>query len=201
MVSLEEGKFLVKLARKTIELAFENKEPNVDESSLTKDLKEKRGVFVTLYRIGNHHEDLRGCIGYPYPVLPLYVATIESAIEAAFNDPRFPPLKKEELDKTVIEVSVLTKPKLVRAKNLDDFLQKIELGKDGLIVERGLMKGLLLPQVPKEYNMTKKEFFYEACMKAGFVYDGDFNSIRIYKFQAEIFKEVKPKGEVIKLQF
>jgi len=201
MLSLEEGKFLVRLARETIKKAFDNEQPKIDDNKLTKNLRENRGVFVTLYKLVDKHEELRGCIGYPYPVLPLYEATMRSAIEAAFNDPRFPPLREKELGEIMIEVSALTKPKMIKAKDLDDLLSKIKLGRDGLIIERGWMKGLLLPQVPIEYKMTKKEFFYEACMKAGFVYDGDFRSIKVYTFQAEIFKEKEPKGEVIKLEF
>lgn len=199
MLSLEEGKFLIKLARRSIESVFENKEIKIDESQLSKNLLEKRGVFVTLYKI-NEKKELRGCIGYPYPILPLYKATINAAIQSAFNDPRFSPLTKNELEKIVIEISVLTKPKLVKAKSLEELLEKMELGKHGIIVERGPYSGLLLPQVPIEYGLSKKEFFYEACLKAGFVYDGNFSLLKVYFFEAEIFCEINPKGKITRKQ-
>lgn len=200
MLSLKEGKFLVELARRAIKDVFLNKRTVIDERKISSNLKEKRGVFVTLYKIENEQKKLRGCIGYPYPVLPLYEATINAAIQSAFNDPRFYPLRKEEMDKIIIEISILTKPKLVKAKSLEELLEKMVLGKHGIIVEKGPYSGLLLPQVPKEYNLTKKEFFYEACLKAGFVYDGDFSGIKVYFFEAEIFSEKEPNGEVVKLE-
>ena len=142
-------------------------------------LKEKRGVFITLYKDGV----LRGCIGYPYPTLPLGKALVNAAISAAYNDPRFPPLKKEELKDIKVEISILTEPKLVK-----DPLKEIKIGKDGIIIEKGIHTGLLLPQVAKEYEWDVKTVLEQTCWKAGLEKDCWKNS-KVYRFQAKIIKE------------
>ncbi|ADP78049.1 AMMECR1 domain protein [Methanothermus fervidus DSM 2088] len=186
MLSEEEGEFLIKLARKSIEEYVKNGKKIDPPKELPKSLTEKRGVFVTLKKNG----ELRGCIGYPEPIKPLAEATIDSAISSATSDPRFPPLKPAELKEISIEVSVLTKPKLVEVENPQEYLKKIKIGKDGIIVEKGFNKGLLLPQVPVEQNWDVEEFLCNACMKAGLPPDCWFDSeTRIYKFQAQIFEE------------
>ena len=108
MISLEEGRQLVKLARHSIETYFSKKHLDMPGSDK---FKEERGVFVTL----NELEKLRGCIGFPEPVYPLKRAIIEAARAAAFKDPRFPPVTEEEIEDITVEISVLTKPKLIEA--------------------------------------------------------------------------------------
>jgi len=110
---------------------------------------------------------LRGCIGYCEPIKPLVNAIIEVAISAATSDPRFPPVKLSEMDKINLEISVLSKPELVEVKNPQEYLEKIKVGLDGLIVENGFNKGLLLPQVPVEWKWDEEEFLCNTCMKAG----------------------------------
>jgi len=171
-------KELLKLARDSIESYFSGKEINLKPYEK---FSEKRGVFVTL----KIKDELRGCIGYIKPILPLYKAVFEMARAAAFEDSRFYPLQKEELKKTEIEISVLTIPKQIEAdpKNL-------ETGKDGLIIEMNNQSGLLLPQVAAEYNWNAKKFLEQTCIKAGLQKDSWQNpKCRIYKFQAEIFNE------------
>ena len=94
------------------------------------------------YKHSKHGEkELRGCIGYPYPTSPLVEAVIDSAINAATQDPRFEPLTLKELSKVVFEVSVLTPPEPVEVKNPKEYVSKIKVGEDGLIVERGFYQG------------------------------------------------------------
>jgi len=197
MLSLEKGKMLVELARTSVENYFRNKKLVIEK---TKDriLNEKRGVFVTIEN--SPDKSLRGCIGYPSAVLPLYEAVQRAACSSAFEDTRFSPLKTEELDKITFEISVLTMPKLIQVKDPKEYEKKIEIGKDGLIMQSGPFSGLLLPQVATEFNWDAKEFLENLCYKAGLTLEWirDKNT-RIWKFQAQIFCEKKPRGEVIEL--
>jgi hypothetical protein len=142
-------------------------------------------------------KDLRGCIGYPYPTEPLAKAVIESAISSATQDPRFYPISLSELDNVVFEISVLTPPQLIETKKSSEYPSKVKVGEDGLIVERGMYKGLLLPQVPVEWKWDCEEFLCQCCIKAGLPPDNWLlDGTRIYKFQAIIFEEEKPRGEI-----
>jgi len=196
-LSLKEGKFLVDLARKAVEEYLKNrKQISVPESTAEKFLH-PCGVFVTINSMKNGEEELRGCIGYPYPTMPLAQAVIESAISSATQDPRFYPLSLSELDKVVFEVSVLTPPQIIEVKKPNEYPNKIKVGKDGLIVERGMFKGLLLPQVPVEWKWDEEEFLCQCCIKAGLPSDcWILEGTKIYKFQAIIFEEEKPRGKV-----
>ncbi len=143
-----------------------------------KSFNEKRGCFVTLTENG----ELRGCIGYPEPVMPLAEALVESAISAC-RDPRFPPLDASELPKIKIEVSVLTRPKPIKPAD-------VKVGRDGLIVRKGFYSGLLLPQVATEYGWSREEFLSQTCIKAGLPPDAwKDKGTEILAFHAEVFGE------------
>ncbi|NYB52221.1 MAG: TIGR00296 family protein [Methanobacteriaceae archaeon] len=186
MISDEEGEFLVKLARKAIESYLKDGKIIPLPDDLPPIMKEERGAFVTLHLNGN----LRGCIGYPEPVKPLAQAVIEVAISAATGDPRFPRVTPSEMEKIQVEVSVLTKPELILVKSPTEYLEKVEVGRDGLIVERGIYRGLLLPQVPMEWNWDVEEFLANTCMKAGMSPDCWLQEgVKLYRFQAQIFEE------------
>ncbi|MEM1759529.1 MAG: TIGR00296 family protein, partial [Thermofilaceae archaeon] len=140
----------------------------------------------------------RGCIGFPEPVLPLVEATIEAAIAAATEDPRFEPMTPDELKSVVFEVSVLSPPQLVQYSKPEELLEKIKVGRDGVIIEKGVLRGLLLPQVPVEYEWNAEEFLENACIKAGLPPDAwRTTRIKVYTFTARIFAEVYPEGEVV----
>ncbi|MHA1860034.1 MAG: TIGR00296 family protein [Candidatus Asgardarchaeia archaeon] len=194
MLSTRDGEELIKLARRTIEEYFKQGKLKIRKTRFN----EKRGVFVSIHTYPDHN--LRGCIGYPYPVLPLGEALQKASFSAAFQDTRFLPLTKEELEHVVFEVSVLTEPKLIKVKNPREYLRMIEIGKDGLIVEHGMNKGLLLPQVPLQFKprWDVQTFLENTCMKAGLLPDMWLDPrIRIYKFQAQVFQEETPSGRVI----
>ena len=196
-LSLEEGKFLVELARKAVEEYLKSRKRISAPENISEKLLQPCGVFVTINTIRDGEKELRGCIGYPYPTTPLVQAVIESAISSATQDPRFYPLSLSELDNVVFEVSVLTPPQLIEVKKPSEYLPKIMVGKDGLIVERGMFKGLLLPQVPVEWEWDEEEFLCQCCTKAGLPPDcWLLENTKIYKFQAIIFEEEKPRGEV-----
>jgi uncharacterized protein (TIGR00296 family) len=196
-LSLEEGKFLVELARKAVEGYLKNGRCINVPRGVPEKLLQLCGVFVTINSLKNGKRELRGCIGYPYPTTPMAQAVVESAISSATQDPRFYPLSLSELDSVVFEVSVLTPPQLVEAEKTTDYSTKIKVGKDGLIVERGICKGLLLPQVPVEWEWDEEEFLCQCCIKAGLPPDNWLlKGTRIYKFNAIIFEEEKPGGKV-----
>jgi len=192
MISLSQGKKLIKVARKAIS------DSSFDAgSALKKEFSEVLGVFVTL----NKDEELRGCIGFPEGVYPLYEAVIKAARSAAFSDPRFSPVSEEELPSITIEVSVLTKPVKIEVKEASEYVNKLKVGKDGLIIRSSYGSGLLLPQVATEYKWDSKEFLEHTCVKAGLSPDSwqNMSDIDIYKFQSQVFSEVSPKGEVKQL--
>ncbi|MCJ7722238.1 TIGR00296 family protein [Candidatus Bathyarchaeota archaeon] len=196
-LTLVEGKFLVKLARQSVTEYLTNGKVLQVPENISPKLMEPCGVFVTLKRVHEETKMLRGCIGLPYPTTPLAQAMIEAAVSAATQDPRFPPVGLKELDQIIFEVSVLTPPELVKAEKPTDYPSKIEVGRDGLIIENGYHKGLLLPQVPVELDWNEEEFLCQTSMKAGLPPDSWLlKNTKIYRFQAIIFEEETPKGEI-----
>jgi uncharacterized protein (TIGR00296 family) len=199
-LSLQEGKFLIDLARNAVREYLETTKIIKPPENTPKKLFENCGVFVTINQLKNGTKKLRGCLGYPYPTNPLVEAVIDSAINAATQDPRFYPLSSAELQQVIFEVSVLTPPEEVRIDNPKDYLSEVKVGQDGLIIERGIYKGLLLPQVPVEWEWCEEEFLCQCCIKAGLPPDSWLmKDTKVYKFQAIIFEEEKPKGEVQRL--
>jgi len=193
MLTKSEGEIAVRLARTAIKECL-NEGRKIEPGNLPDVFKEKRGVFVTLNK-NKEIKELRGCIGRPYPVLPLGVAIIISAINAAREDPRFPPVQPEEIDELVIEVTILTVPKHIKAKP-KDIPDKIVIGRDGLIVSTSLCSGLLLPQVAVEHGFDCTEFLCQTCMKAGLMPDAWLEGAEVYSFEGQIFEEVMPGGEI-----
>jgi uncharacterized protein (TIGR00296 family) len=192
MLNLEDGKKAVQFARQVIQDYIQNREHSNPVLGLL--FQEKQGVFVTLHTYPDH--ELRGCIGIPLPVMSLQTAIIESA-QSVTQDPRFPPLREAELDAILVEITILTKPQLIQVKQPKDYPANIDIGRDGLIVEHGFYKGLLLPQVPVEQEWDKEEYLSHTCMKAGLPPDAWFDkTIKISKFQGQIFTETTPHGPV-----
>lgn len=193
----KEGEFLVRLARKAVKEYLTTGRIMDVPKDLSLKLMERCGVFVTLNSVEHGEKKLRGCIGFPYPTTPLARAVIESATNSATKDPRFPSVSLEELDHIVPEVSVLTPPQPVKVKKPTDYPSKIKVGQDGLIIEKGYHKGLLLPQVPIEWNWNEEEFLCQCCLKAGLPPDcWLLEGTTIYKFSCVITQEITPKGEV-----
>ncbi len=183
---------LIALGREAVWKTFKGEEILVPEF-LKEKYKEKRGIFTTLRRYPDR--ELRGCIGIPLPVYPLWYGTIYTSLSSAFKDPRFKPLKKEEFDKTLWEITLLSVPEEI--KNKEELLQKIEIGKHGLIVEAMGRSGLLLPQVAVEHNLTPEEFLELTCLKAGLPKDcWKKEKTKVYTFTGEIFAEKEPFGEI-----
>jgi len=197
LVNYETGAYLVKFARKTIENSFRGRDESPVEN--LSELYLKRGAFVTLRKYPNN--ELRGCIGFIKPIYPLIVAVKEAALSAAFNDPRFPPLREQELPHITIEVSILTEPELIKVKDRRSLPRLVRCGIDGLIIERGIFSGVLLPQVCTEFNWDSETFLSQTCVKAFLRPDCWLDpETKIHRFQAEIFEEKEPLGEIVKVK-
>jgi uncharacterized protein (TIGR00296 family) len=193
-LSNDDGHTLVKTARMIVTQYLNGTKPKL-EKEFTDNFSFKSGVFVTLNTILG----LRGCIGYPLPDKSLFDALEDAAISAATKDPRFPAVKSKELDSITFEVTILTPPKKVVVSKPEEYLSKIKVGRDGLIVKHGFYSGLLLPQVPIEYGWNEKEFLEYTCEKAGLPKNYWKNSeTEIQKFEGIVFKEENPNGIVIR---
>lgn len=181
MLDHEQRTALLRIARQSIEAVLEARRPELDFQSLHADLKRPSGVFVTL---NERSGDLRGCIGSIEAVAPLAQAVSSSAVNAAFRDPRFYPVQKEELPNLHIEISVMSPIVPVTG------VEEIEVGRDGLIISRGNRSGLLLPQVATDYGWDRETFLNQTCIKAGLPPDcWRSPDCRIEKFSAEVFGE------------
>ena len=188
-LSKKEKQLFIKLARNEIEKYLGINQTRINEEDLkdypiffTKDY----GSFVTLH-IG---ENLRGCIGYIQPITILHNQIRMCAKAAAFEDPRFYPLTREEYPDISVEISLLSP--IERVNSLDE----IKVGRDGLIVQHSIFQGLLLPQVATENNWTKEEFLSHTCLKAGLPSDcWKRNDVIIKKFSAYVFDEKELKGD------
>lgn len=194
MFAAEDGVVAVRQARAAVARALGMPPPGEAPGELPLSFRERRGVFVTWYEHPEHR--LRGCIGYPEPVLPLGDGLRRAAVSAALDDPRFPPVTPRELRTLVAEVSLLTP---FASLPLRDRPRGVEVGRDGLVVESGRFRGLLLPQVAPEQGWTAEEFLDGTCEKAGLA-RGAWRSpqVTVYRFQAEVFQERTPGGEVVR---
>jgi AmmeMemoRadiSam system protein A len=154
-IGAESRRFLLSLARETIRCRLEA-QPLPSPLPAEPALREHRGAFVTLKIDGR----LRGCIGHVIGVAPLWRAVRDNAVAAAFEDPRFEPLTGDELARTQIDISALTPLRLATA-------DEVTVGRDGVMIERGRARGLLLPQVAVEYGWDRETFLDHTCRKAG----------------------------------
>jgi AmmeMemoRadiSam system protein A len=185
-LTTEEGQYLLSVARQTIEEAlFQNMNEPAEDSGFSPKFSERRGTFVTLTTGGQ----LRGCIGHIIPQESLIEGVKTNAINAAFRDPRFKPLAREEFNKIQIEVSILTEPKPLPYRDEEDLLMKLRPGVDGLIIQKGGRQATFLPQVWEQLP-DKKEFLTHLCLKAGL--DADEwkrGELRVSTYQVQAFEE------------
>ncbi len=172
----EERALLLHLAHQAIDTELEQGEMALP--AIPEHLQQQRGAFTTLHLEG----DVRGCVGYVFPVAPLFQAVIETARAAAFQDMRFLPVTREEASQLQISISVLSPLFPIKA-------EEVELGKHGLLVTQGNRRGLLLPQVPAEHGWDLKTFLEQTCHKAGLPSDAWQHGATLEAFTAEIFGE------------
>ena len=200
--TLEEGKALMKFARENIEHFLKNSKRIIIPDDLREKFSDKYGAFVTLNVYNVEGNPLRGCIGYIEPKFPLYDVVHRVSVSSATEDPRFPSVTLEEMDKIIIELSILTPPELIEVSDPNEYLEKIVIGRDGLIVEKGMRRGLLLPQVPVDHdrNWGVEIFLEHTCNKAWLSSEAwrNIKTTKIYSFQAILFEEKVPRGEVVR---
>ena len=191
MYSDEDGKAAVAFARAVIESHLSG---NGELPELPDIFRNESGAFVTLKTFPAH--ELRGCIGYIEGIKPLGETIADVAASAATRDPRFPPVSGDEMGRLAVEVSLLTPLEIVPAKG-ERLADEVKVGVHGLVVERGMARGVLLPQVPVEYGWDASTFLAHTCMKAGLGAGAWLEpNIVFYRFSAEVFEEVEPKGEI-----
>jgi AmmeMemoRadiSam system protein A len=178
--SPEERKQLLSLAHQSIHSRLAGRELRVPAPSAH--LAETRGAFTTLHL----HGKLRGCIGYVVGTSPLYEAVIETAAAAAFEDPRFDPVRENEAAELEIEISVLSPMAAIDPED-------VVVGTNGLMVSQHGRRGLLLPQVPLEWGWDRETFLSETCRKAGLPQDAWKHGAKIEAFTAEVFGETVPE--------
>ena len=172
---------LLTIAREAIAAVLDGRRLEINPAELDEPLRRPAGAFVSL-----HTKDggLRGCIGSIHPVAPLCHAVHGSAVSAAFRDPRFYPVRKDELAILHIEISVMGPIEVVQT------VDEIEVGRDGVIISRGGNAGLLLPQVATDYGWGLEDFLSHTCLKAGLPPDSWRSpGCRIERFPAEVFGE------------
>ncbi len=171
-----ERTLLLQLAHRSIESALAGEE--LDIKPPTARLGEMRGAFTTLHFDGR----LRGCIGYVIPVSPLYQTVAETAQAAAFDDPRFAAVTDAEAPFLQVEISVLSPLKPILP-------EEVVTGVHGLLVTKDGLRGILLPQVPVEWNWDRETFLSQTCLKAGLPADAWMQDIDLQAFTAEVFAE------------
>lgn len=190
-ITLDLARELIKIARESIE-----RRGAVERSKLDRpELSAPAAVFVTLERLSDGRKELRGCIGFIEPMLPLWAAVVESAISSAYMDPRFPPVRSWEMSKIVISLTILGAREPVKS------IDEIVIGRDALYVERkvsgSIFSGILLPEVPVERCWDKKTFADATCMKAGLEEScWEEPDTVLYRIPAITFREREPGGEV-----
>lgn len=195
MLTLEEGTGLIRTARAAIEFQISGKRTEPESGPYPR-LRKPKGVFVSILD-NSRGRRLRGCIGNPFPDKPLLHQTAQSAWEAATKDPRYRPIRHEDLPRILIEVTVLSKPTPMEATKPMEIPNQVIIGRHGLIVDGRGSRGLLLPQVAVDERFDTWEFLSQCCMKAGLLPDAWLDgSARVSRFEGQIFSEEKLKGRV-----
>ena len=183
-----QGQALVRLARQTVAEKLGKPSIKADPEALEDTaFQDQRGTFVTL----TIDKQLRGCIGNLDPSESILAGIKRNAINAAFHDPRFPPLKADELDRVDIEVSILTKPYPLEYRDSKDLLAKLRVNVDGVIIRKGSASATFLPQVWEQLPRPE-EFLSHLCMKAGLSADTWRKShLEVLIYQVQYFEEAK----------
>ena len=185
-LSAEDRKTLLALARQAITRQAHGEEiPDIDIDAASEGLQKDRASFVTL----NKNGQLRGCIGALEARQPLILDVRDNAIGAAFRDPRFPPVKANEVDDLQIEISVLTQPQPLAYEDAADLVSKLRPDVDGVIIQRGWNRATFLPQVWEKLS-DPHQFLQRLCQKAFLPPNAYRNGdLAVYTYQVEKFEE------------
>jgi len=184
-LSLEEKRYLLRQARGVVAARLQLQEEE-HQAAPEGVLGERMGAFVTLRRKSGVYRahQLRGCIGHVVSGDSLIETVRDSALSAAFHDPRFPPLSPAEYNEVEFEISVLSPLRVVEDR------REVIPGTHGVLVRKGWKSGLLLPQVATEQKWDRDTFLYHTCIKAGFEPGCiDDTDVEISVFTATVFDE------------
>ena len=179
MFTKEQKDIMLSAAREVVSSCAKKEKIKVNENLLELN-DEPMGVFITLRK----NEELRGCIGYVEGYKPLYESIPEMSEAAATKDPRFDPIKEDEIEEINLEISLLSPLEKI------DSPEQIKVGIHGIVIKKGFNKGLLLPQVAEENNWDRQTFLEHTCLKANLHPDSwKDDEIEIFVFSAEVFSE------------
>ena len=204
MYTLEQGTAAVRAARTNLEHRLNGRKAAKSDlwpEGVPDEFQDEAGVFVTL--LSHPRELLRGCVGYPEPVKVLHRAVTEMAVAAATRDTRFRQVKTGELDRLIVEVTLLGPPRKVEFERPAELLMKVVVGRDGLIIDKGHYRGVLLPQVPVERGWDVTQYLANCCLKAGLMADAwaADEGVEVLTFSGQLFKEKEPGGEVEEVHY
>jgi len=185
-LSKEERAYLLDLARESVvHVARGQDPPAIDMDTVPETLRRQGASFVTL----NKHSVLRGCIGSLEARRPLVVDVQQNAAGAAHRDPRFPPVRPEEVDQLTVEISVLSHPEPLHYHDVQDLCDKLRPGVDGVVIEQGWHRATFLPQV-WEKLADERQFLHRLCLKAGLTPDAySSGDLDVSTYQVEKFAE------------
>jgi uncharacterized protein (TIGR00296 family) len=203
MLENHTGELLVRLARQSFEtyLKFETSKPSEE---VPNGLREKRGVFVRVRSSANSSwsEDMEtlACLGYAFPSRDMSEAVIDAAVACAVRATASNRFGAVEMKNLLFEVSVLSEPELLQVGRPAEYPKRVDAHQDGLIVEYGFANGLILPQISIEKKYDENDLLCECSLKAGLPASSwlTLSGLRVYKFQAEIFRERESAGTIVK---
>jgi len=176
MLTADQQQHLLRVARAALEAKVRGTREDEYEAAA---VSLRSGAFVTILSQG----ELRGCLGRVTSSLPLTGLVRQLGRAVADGDPRFDAVRQEELSHITFEISVLTREREIAS------IDEIELGRHGLIVQEGSSRGLLLPQVPAEQGWDREAFLTYTCIKAGLTGDAWRRGVRLFVFEAHVFRE------------
>ncbi len=189
---------MLKYSRKVIEDYFNEAEPDINKF-ISKDMNrlvnKETPAYITLLKYPSM--SFRGSSGHIMPIISLKEAVKELAVKAAFMDRRVFPLMESELSDTILELTILNEPKLIEVKSFSEYPKRIKVGRDGLVMEYNYVKAVLLPQVAVRRGWNEKEFLSFALLRVGVNPMDVDEKIKVYKFQAQVFREKEPGGRII----
>lgn len=204
MYTLEQGATAVHAARTNLEERLNGQKADQKllwPQGIPEVFLEQAGVFITL--LSHPREHLRGCIGYPEPVKVLHEAITEMAVAAATRDTRFRQVRSNELDRLIVEVTLLGPPLKVEFESPTELLKKVVVGRDGIIIDKGHYRGVLLPQVPVERGWDVTQYLANGSLKAGLMADAwaADPDVEVLTFTGQLFKEREPGGPVDEVHY
>jgi len=205
MLTIEEATFLLKLARRIVTESVSD-ETKEEEKVALKELREKRGIFICVREFDKSGKKAGGRImssGYPLPIFPTIEAVKNASLNISIHILRSTSQEISEfLKDVVLELAILTEPTKVIVQEPIRYPREIEIGRDGLIVQRNFYTGAVLPQVAVEKRWNAIEFLSECCMEAKLPADAWLEKeTSVYKFQTHVYLESEPNGDAVKVEF